>query len=58
VRPARAISDIGTKNIDDCCPSETLRPSRGEAVTNLEAAYALGVQISHNLLSLANDVIE
>jgi hypothetical protein len=58
VRPVRAISDVGTKNIDDCCPAETLRPSRGEAVTNLEAAYALGVQISHNLLSLADDVIE
>jgi hypothetical protein len=58
VRPVRAISDVGTKNIDDCCPAETLRPSRGGAVTNLEAAYALGVQISHNLLSLADDVIE
>jgi hypothetical protein len=58
VRPARAISEVGTKNIDDCCPAETLRPSRGEAITNLEAANAPGVQISHNLLSLADDVIE
>jgi hypothetical protein len=31
---------------------------RREGVTNLEAAKALGVQISHNLLSLADDVIE
>jgi hypothetical protein len=58
VRPAKEISVVGTKNLGDCCPPETLRLGSREVVINPKAAKASGVQISDNLLSLAHAVIE